>query len=183
MKKFKEFLCFIVPIFLLFVLHAALLMARLNNGMFMGGWHYLVLFLRDALFWKTVWDTYSIVFWPALLAAAVLALLRYLVRKKIRISALAYYLVSTAAGSVAALGNMLLFTWHFLKYRSCTLYATWPMVWQSIRADDILLCLLAGVLAAFVIWVGSLLLSWIRKLFTKSHGNAREAGKLQDSGN
>ena len=50
--------------------------------MFMGGWHYLVLFLRDALFWKTVWDTYSIVFWPALLAAAVLALLRYLVRKK-----------------------------------------------------------------------------------------------------
>ena len=139
MKKFKEFLYFIVPIFLLFVLHAALLMARLNNGMFMGGWHYLVLFLRDALFWKTVWDTYSIVFWPALLAAAVLALLRYLVRKKIRISALAYYLVSTAAGSVAALGSigvvhyMQLGQWYGSRYVLMTFcFACWPAFWRPL---------------------------------------------------
>ena len=168
MKKFKEFLYFIVPIFLLFVLHAALLMARLNNGMFMGGWHYLVLFLRDALFWKTVWDTYSIVFWPALLAAAVLALLRYLVRKKIRISALAYYLVSASAGSIAAFANVVFVNWKF--YRNICMFPvpTSELVWRSIRADDILLCLLAGVLAAFVLWVGAFLFSWLKKIFRKS---------------
>ena len=156
--------------------------AQINCSTLAGEGQYFTPFWQKESFWAAAGNDGRIA-WPALLAAAVLALLRYLVRKKIRISALAYYLVSTAAGSVAALGNMLLFTWHFLKYRSCTLYATWPMVWQSIRADDILLCLQAGVLAAFVFWVGSLLLSWIRKLFIKSHGNAREAGKLQDSGN
>ena len=167
MKKFKEFLCFIVPLFLLFILYGTLLDAQINCSTLAGEGQYFTPFWQKESFWAAAGNDGRIA-WPALLAAAVLALLRYLVRKKIRISALAYYLVSASAGSIAAFANVVFVSWKF--YRNICMFPvpTSELVWRSIRADDILLCLLAGVLAAFVLWVGAFLFSWLKKIFRKS---------------
>jgi len=167
MKKFKEFLCFIVPLFLLFILYGTLLDAQINCSTLAGEGQYFTPFWQKESFWAAAGNDGRIA-WPALFAAAVLALLRYLVRKKIRISALAYYLVSASAGSIAAFANVVFVNWKF--YRNICMFPvpTSELVWRSIRADDILLCLLAGVLAAFVLWVGAFLFSWLKKIFRKS---------------
>lgn len=167
MKKFKEFLCFMAALFLLLVLYVVFLVARLDNGMFTGGWHYFMLFLQDERFGEAVGNTYGIVLWPAFLAVAIFTVLRYLVRKKIKISALVYYLVSAVAGSIAAFANAVFVSWQF--YRNICMFPvpTYELVWRSISADDILLCLQAGVLAAFVFWLGALLFSWLKKTFGK----------------
>lgn len=112
-------------------------------------------------------DTYNITFWPALLAAAVFAVLQYFVRKKIKISAPVYYLVNIIAGSAAALVNMA-FTERtvYCKLHHFPDYAP-KNVWQPIRVYDILFCLLAGILAAFVIWLGALVWPHVKKLLAK----------------
>ncbi len=76
--------------------------------------------------------------------------------------------MSASAGSIAAFANVVFVNWKF--YRNICMFPvpTSELVWRSIRADDILLCLLAGVLAAFVLWVGAFLFSWLKKIFRKS---------------
>ena len=167
MKKFKEALCFIVPILLLFVLYGTFWAARLNLTTFAEEWRCFS-FLQEQYFAKAVWDTYNITFWPALFAAAVFAVLQYFIKKKIKISAPVYYLGNGIAGSVAALVNMI-FTERMIycKLHHFPDYAP-KNVWQPIRVDDILFCLLAGILAVSVLWLIAFVCLYVKKLLARS---------------
>ena len=100
MKKRIEFLLLFAPLIILILLPVVLFFATIGNNGFIGPLQYLRLFLNDSLFWRALFNTYSLAFIFSVAMVLILALLRRFMAflKKRRW----FYGMGLALGSVAS---------------------------------------------------------------------------------
>lgn len=166
MKKFKEFLFFIIPLIVLTVLPIVLFVTNQGENAFIGNMQYLKLFLNDSTFAYAVFNTYrkpalfSTVAVLILVALKYFSILKFLKNRKI------FYFLNIALASVVSFLVLLVDKMNFFG-SSMGVYdpnyiITHSPPTVSISVFDIVLALQIGIFITFVFWLIELIINFIK---------------------
>lgn len=168
MKKFKEFLFFIIPLMVLTALPIVLFSINHGDNVFIGNMQYIKLFINDDVFWNAILNTYgkAVLFSFAvpliLFALSNLKVLRFLKNRKAFYS-LNIVLASLVSFFVLLVNKIRLFGLPMTVYDPSSLIAdSPPPVTASISLYEIILALQIGVFTAFVFWLIERIISFVR---------------------
>lgn len=140
MKKIKELLIFIAllitPILMIFV---ALGIGNLisPSPSFIGFNNYIRLFLNDKTFLSVLFNTFAMQIIISFIVSAVLAVIIFLLRKKVKSPRLIFYIGSIILGNVVS----------------------WALLWFK----HFFIALYVGIITAFVFWILELIVSLFKK--------------------
>lgn len=178
MKKVKEALFFVFPILLLaicgFISHILVSFDRYSmfygrQPSFMDIMHYMKLFAKDDLFATALINTLFKPFVISIAFVLLYALIVFIMRKKIKVPRLAFYIIGAAIGSIVSLAQMV-----YIQIVHCgpsIVSLTMPLIFYSrppsflevLNTTTILFALLIGVFLAFLLWFLELLYRRVKK--------------------
>lgn len=168
MKKFKEALCFIIPLVVATTLSFIFFTLQQQGGYpVFSDMHYFELFLHDDLFWVALYNTYGKPFLFALGAILVLAVIRHFVKSKVWNRFWVCQLVNTGLGSVVSFALLLMGlggAFDLPAGLSGAVGSTDTVtvtLMRSITVFEVMIALQTGMFAAFVFWILQSLWRWI----------------------
>lgn len=165
MKKIKELLIFIAlliaPVLLLFVVLGIGNLISPSPS-FIGFDNYIRLFLNDKTFLTALFNTFAGQIMISFIVSAVLVVIVFLLRKKIKAPRLIFYIGSISLGTVASLArNVVLFLntpnqvldslANALNYK--------PSIFDAISLQSIFVALYVGIITALIFWILELIIS------------------------
>lgn len=169
MKKIKELLIFIAllitPILMIFV---ALGIGNLisPSPSFIGFNNYIRLFLNDKTFLSVLFNTFAMQIIISFIVSAVLAVITFLLRKKIKAPRLIFYIGSISLGTVASLArNVVLFlnTPNQVPDSLANALNYKPSIFDAISLQNIFVALYVGIITALVFWILELIVTLFKK--------------------
>ena len=162
MRRIKELLLFAVPLIVLPVISLMVLGFTAdvisNRPSFVGINNYIRMFLNDKIFGKALFNT---VFPPALfslLIVAVFAMIVFIVRKKIKVPRIVFYVGSIFVGAITALvyivcRNMAFNQTHAVQTIVSHIVGYSPSIFDVLSISNVLFSFYIGIFTAFIIWV------------------------------
>lgn len=144
MKKLKEFFIFITLIIipaLIFYIFLSLINMFSETVVFIGINNYIRLFLNDSTFLKALFNTFAVQLAISFILAVVFAVILFLMRKKIKATRLIFFIGTVSIGIMVSL------------------------ILNEFR--NVLICIYAGILTAFVFWVIELVVNLFKKILKK----------------
>lgn len=145
MKKIKELLIFIALLVTPILVHFAVLgIGNLisPSPSFIGFDNYVRLFLNDKTFLSVLFNTFAMQIIISFMVSAVLAVIIFLLRKKIKAPRLIFYIGSIILGNVVS----------------------WALPWFK----HFFIALYAGIITAFIFWILELIISLFLKRVCKN---------------
>ncbi len=161
MKKIKELLLFVVPLIVLPVISLMVLGFTADvisdRPSFVGLDNYIRMFLNDKTFGKALFNT---AFAPALfsfLIVAVFAMIVFIVRKKIKVPRIVFYIGSIFVGAITALLYIVCRNMAFNQsYAVQTIVSHIgdysPSIFDVLSISNVLFSFYIGIFTAFVFW-------------------------------
>lgn len=169
MKKIKELLIFIALLVTPILVHFAVLgIGNLisPDPSFIGFNNYIRLFLNDKTFLSVLFNTFAMQIIISFIVSAVLAVIIFLLRKKIKAPRLIFYIGSISLGTVASLvRNVVLFlnTPNQIPDSLANALNYKPSIFDAISLQNIFVALYVGIITAFIFWILELIVSLFKK--------------------
>lgn len=174
MKKVKELLLFAVSFIVITFLRTPWLHLIVNSGdtaEFIAPKNYLMIWLSDTQYLKSVFSTFFKYFAISFVFVAIFVVLMFLLRNKFKFRRWLFYILCGAAGFVSCLSALCATNIRFWIYIYNYNFSLGINAFIKALGGYALFALQVGVLAAFLVWLVELIASKIKSAKEKTYEN------------